>query len=171
MSQAKTKKKYLIDYVQLMEEWDWEKNNELGLVPSNLLSQSNKKAFWKCAKGHEWQAVIWNRAKGSGCPYCAGQRVIPGQNDLLSIFPDLANDWHPEKNGLLTPRNVMSKSSKKVWWLCSTCGYEWEDTLSHRANGRKCPSCTKKINALRVRDRVVNDSNRLSTNYPELGRV
>jgi hypothetical protein len=63
-------KKYLIDNPTLMAEWNWEKNNELGLDPKTLTLGSGKKVWWKCDKGHEWQATIASRNHGNGCPYC-----------------------------------------------------------------------------------------------------
>ncbi len=63
-------KKYLIDNPTLMAEWNWEKNNELGLDPKALTCGSHAKVWWKCDKGHEWKATIVNRNKGRGCPIC-----------------------------------------------------------------------------------------------------
>lgn len=50
-------------------EWNDEKNGEL--KPCNLKIKSNKKVWWKCKNGHEWQAIISNRTnKNQGCPFC-----------------------------------------------------------------------------------------------------
>lgn len=41
------------------------------LKPCNLKIKSNKKVWWKCKNGHEWQAIISNRTnKNQGCPFC-----------------------------------------------------------------------------------------------------
>ena len=61
-----TQKKYLIDNPLLMSEWNYEKNCDLN--PETLTLGSNKKVWWKCSKGHEWQAIIANRNKGTGKP-------------------------------------------------------------------------------------------------------
>ena len=63
---------------------------------------------------HMWQAVISSRATGKNCPYCTGRRPVPGQNDLLTTHPQLASQWHPTKNGKLTPRDVSKCSGRKV---------------------------------------------------------
>ena len=60
----KQEKRYVSDNAQLMTEWNWEKNNELEFNPEMLTLGSNKKAWWKCKKGHEWQAQINSRNKG-----------------------------------------------------------------------------------------------------------
>ena len=57
----KKEKKYLIDSPTLMAERNWEKNNELCLAPNTLTLGSNKKSWWKCSKGHEWQTTINHR--------------------------------------------------------------------------------------------------------------
>ena len=54
----------------IAKEWNYEKNGSL--VPDCVLAGSNKKVWWKCFKGHEWEAIISNRTKGHGCPFCAG---------------------------------------------------------------------------------------------------
>ena len=52
----------------LSKEWNYEKNN--GLKPVDVKPNSDKKVWWKCSKGHEWQARIQHRNNGSGCPEC-----------------------------------------------------------------------------------------------------
>lgn len=74
-----------------MTEWDQEKNNELDLDPETLTFGSNKKVWWKCPKEHEWQVSIKERKNGHGCPYCAGNNVLKGYNDLQTLNPELAS--------------------------------------------------------------------------------
>jgi len=61
-------------------------------------------------------------------------------NTLITKNPSLAKEWHPARNGSLTPKDVTAKSSKKVWWICSK-GHEWEATVANRSNGTGCPHC------------------------------
>ncbi len=136
-------KKYIIDNEKLMPEWDWDKNNELGLDPNTMTEGSNKKAWWICNKNHSWCSVIASRAKGSGCPYCTNRKVLKGYNDLRTVNPAICSEWHPTKNGNLTPFDVTYGSEKKVWWLCSKCGYEWQSTIANRQHGNGCPNCKK----------------------------
>jgi hypothetical protein len=53
----------------------------------------------------------------TGCPFCSGHRVSLA-NCLSTIFPDLANQWHPTKNGQLDPKRIIAGSDKKLWWIC-----------------------------------------------------
>lgn len=137
-----SEKKYLIDYDELMVEWDWNKNNELGLDPKNIAHMSGKSAWWKCNKGHEWRAIINKRtSRNQGCPYCYGRLPIVGKTDLSTTNPEIALEWHPTKNGALTPKDVSHGSDKKVWWQCNQ-GHEWEATIGSRTRGCNCPYCS-----------------------------
>ena len=136
-------KKYIIDNAELMAEWNWEKNNELGFDPENLTLGSHTKAWWKCSKEHEWQAPVNNRNKGRGCPYCSGNIVLKGYNDLQTINPTLAQEWNYEKNDNLKPEDFTANSGKKVWWRCSK-GHEWQAAISSRNTGHGCPYCAGK---------------------------
>ena len=133
-------KKYVSDNDQLMAEWDCEKNNALQLDPRTLTVGSSKKAWWKCNKGHEWQARIDHVSKGHGCPYCFGRYAIKGENDLQTVNPTLANEWNYEKNGNITPVDVTANSGKKAWWKCSK-GHEWQAVIGSRNKGCGCPVC------------------------------
>ena len=75
---------------------------------------SNRKAWWICEKGHSFQAVIASRAKGTGCPYCTNRKVLAGFNDLATVEPRIAAEWHPTLNGALTPGDGHSGQHKKV---------------------------------------------------------
>jgi hypothetical protein len=95
-------------------EWNFEKNG--CLMPENFTLNSGKKVWWICSKGHEWQASIRNRSKGVGCPYCAHQKVLPGYNDLGTLNPSLAQEWHPTLNGDLKPSEVTLNTHTKIRW-------------------------------------------------------
>ena len=122
----------------LAAEWHSTKNG--ALTPYSVTPGSTQKVWWKCEKGHEWEAIISSRNRGSNCPYCFGQKVVRGVNDLATINPKLAAEWHPTKNGYLTPADVMSGSNKKVWWRCEK-GHEWETVIANRSAGYGCPVC------------------------------
>ncbi|MBE6630455.1 MAG: hypothetical protein E7624_06365 [Ruminococcaceae bacterium] len=141
----KKEKKYVIDNPVLMEEWNWKKNNELDLYPNTLTCGSNKKAWWKCSKGHEWQATINHRNNSRGCPICSNKKVLAGYNDLSTLNPTLASEWNYEKNMDLKPENFTANSGEKVWWKCDK-GHEWQATIASRNNGRNCPMCSSEMN-------------------------
>ena len=142
-----------------MKEYNYEKNVNLDL--EKLSSGSGKKAWWKCSKGHEWEATINSRNQGRGCPYCIGKKTWPGYNDLATTNPKLAKEWNYEKNGKLTPQDVTMQSNLKVWWKCSE-GHEWEDTISVRNRGYNCPYCSNY--------RIEIGYNDLATTNPKLAK-
>ena len=138
----------------LAGEWVYEKNG--GLTPLDVLPNSDKRAWWRCSKGHEWQSTIGNRTKGNGCPYCSGKKVLKGFNDLQTVNPSLASEWNYEKNGDLTPENVTPNSNKSVWWKCHLCNHEWRTSVSNRNNQNTgCPKCVKKRVAKAISRKVI----------------
>ncbi len=126
----------------LLDEWDAEKNGEL--TPRDIPAWSKQHVWWRCEKGHSWQAAVNLRIRSRGCPVCDGKIVIPGENDLASAFPELVNQWHPTKNLPLTPESVTPYSNRKVWWVCEK-GHEWQTMVLHRTKvGSGCPYCSGK---------------------------
>ena len=126
-------------YPKIAEEWNYDKNGSL--LPSMVAINSNKKIWWKCKRGHEWQAIIYSRVNGNNCPYCSGQKVLAGFNDLQTKNPNLAKEWNYEKNEDLTPAMFTVSSGKKVWWKCRK-GHEWESVILNRTiGGNSCPIC------------------------------
>lgn len=107
---------------ELAAEWHPTKNGSLR--PTMVARNSHKKVWWQCEKGHEWEATIKSRSTGSGCPVCRNRTVVAGENDLASQAPDIAAQWHPQKNAPITPDQVTAGSQKCVWWLCEH-GHEW----------------------------------------------
>ena len=124
----------------LAREWHAGRNGSL--TARNVSSSSNKKVWWLCSKGHEWEATVNDRSRGRGCPYCAGKAICE-DNCLQSVNPVLAKEWHPTKNGSLTAKGVTARSNKKVWWICDK-GHEWQATIDSRSRGNGCPYCAGK---------------------------
>ncbi len=126
----------------LAKEWHPTKNGNL--TPNDVSPGSSRKVWWKCPKGddHVWQASVNNRTKGSGCPICTNHKAVDS-NCLANVYPELAKEWHPTKNGDLTPKDVSFGTNKKVWWKCPKGkDHEWQAKPSHRIRGTGCPFCT-----------------------------
>ena len=140
----------------LAKEWHPTKNKDL--TPRMVVSRSDKKVWWLCEKGHEWAAAIKDRQHGNGCPYCSGRLPVLGETDLATVYPDIANQWHPTKNGELKPSQVSPRSNKKVWWQCKK-GHEWYATVDSRSK-TICPICTGR--------KVLVGYNDLATTHPTI---
>jgi len=139
-------------------EWHPTKNGDL--TPYDVTVGSGKKAWWRCSRGndHEWEAVIADRKK-YGCSICAGRAAVLS-NCLATLCPEIALEWHPTKNGNLTPYNVTPGSNKKVWWVChKNFDHEWKSTIASRRNHESCSICVGKTVVL---------SNCLATLCPEI---
>lgn len=59
---------------------------------------------------------------------------------LQTVNRPLTRQWHPDRNGNLTPRDVSVKSQKMVWWICGK-GHAWQARVCDRCDGRGCPDC------------------------------
>jgi len=142
-------------YPHLAAEWDYEKNKNSGLEPTEVTYSCPKKVWWRCCHGHSWAAQIYTRHKGSGCPVCSRKiirhPVIVGQNDLKTVNPALAAEWDYERNGDLTPDQVRPYSRRKVWWRCQN-GHRFRGVIQSRMNGARCPYCMGRIP---MRSRIV----------------
>ena len=159
----------------LLDQWDYDKNKNL--TPEDVTNGVNQKVWWhlpyndpKTGKhfDFEWEATIASRVKGRGCPYLSGKAVRAGFNDLKTVNPELAAEWHPTKNEDLTPEMVTAGSNKKVWWLLpyddpetgKHFDFEWEAEVYNRNNDRNCPFLTGRA--------VWTGFNDLATKRPDL---
>jgi len=141
------KKRYLLKkyYPHLCKEWDYEKNKEIGLDINKITHSSGKRARWNCLKcGLSYEAIVFNRTRGSSCPYCSGRRATK-TSCLKTTYPKLIKrEWNFEKNNELglTPENVSYGSSKKVYWICLKCKSSYKNCVSQRTIQKQgCPYC------------------------------
>ena len=137
----------LTRYPDLARQWHPEKNQPL--TPDQVLPGSHRAVWWVCEKGHVWRAQIKSRVAGCGCPVCANRTLVTGQNDLQTCFPALAAEWHPSRNGSLTPQAILATSKRKVWWRCEK-GHAYAASISVRVRcDTGCPVCAGKSSAKR----------------------
>lgn len=131
----------LSNNLKLTKEWDTIKNGVLS--PDDVVKGSHKEVWWLChICGHSWKTSVKNRSSGRGCPSCSGKVPTPF-NCLATKNKELSLEWHPTKNGKLTPNNITCGSNRKVWWSCHFCGHSWEATVTSRFAGGGCPKCNK----------------------------
>lgn len=139
----------------IASEWDVGRNS---FDPSSVSRGSNAKAWWLCPQGHSFEARVHKRAIGQGCPYCSGRRVLVGLNDLATVDPAIAAEWHPSKNAV-GPETVTAGSGVKRWWVCVE-GHEYEASVNSRTSGTGCPYCTNRL--------VLSGWNDLASQRPEV---
>ncbi|MBP9853945.1 MAG: zinc-ribbon domain-containing protein [Candidatus Omnitrophica bacterium] len=121
---------------------EWYQNKNIKITPKDVMPNSNKKVWWKCKKNikHKWQATINSRNNGAGCPFCSGNKVSE-DNCLQTVNLRVAKEWHPTKNGTLTPRDVIAGSKMRVWWQCKkNKDHIWRTSIGDRKI-TGCPFC------------------------------
>lgn len=152
-------------FPDVASEWHPTLNGDL--TPRGIKPFSQRKVWWQCKEhpDHVFDAAIGNRVQGRGCPICSGKKTLVGFNDLATVRPDIAAQWHPTKNGDLTPTDVTIGSGQKVWWQCPIASdHEWQVAIYMRTdtnNGTGCPVCAGGI---------VVESTCLTTLFPEVAR-
>lgn len=131
-----------------------------GWDPSKVTFGSNKKKWWRCIKEHLFQATIKNRVLAqSGCPYCSGNRVLIGFNDLRTTHPEFSSQavgWEPAFYSF--------GSGEKVQWICDKGhDHHFMAIISNRTlNGTGCSICSGK--------EVLTGFNDLASQFPEIAK-
>ncbi len=129
----------------LAAQWHPTKNGDL--LPMHIPCNYHKKVWWLYpyddpVLGHfdfEWEASPNTRMTEPGCPFLEGNGVWPGYNDLLSRNPLVASQFHPTKNGNVSPKEISFASNKKYWWylqyddlVLGRFDFEWEAKVVNR---------------------------------------
>jgi len=134
-----------ISHPDIANQWHPGKNAHLR--PDDVTYGSSKRLWWKCPEGldHEWQDTVANRTHGRGCPFCSGRRAS-FTNCLAVLYPSVASEWHPSKNGGTTPDQVVPGTHRKAWWKCPKGpDHEWEYPVYYRTASKwqsGCPFCS-----------------------------
>ena len=111
----------------------------------------------KTEQSHKWQATVYNRTRGSGCPYDSGRAVCPC-NNLAHNHPEVAAEWDWEANGGRTPETVAANSHFKAAWRCRLCGHRWGTKVAHRTLLRSgCPQCAHEARRIKPRQPSISD--------------
>lgn len=144
---------------QIAAEWHPLKNQ--GQKPDEFLPFSDSKAWFVCSRGHEWEAQIKSRSRGTGCPTCSGTRVEAGFNDLHTTHPQIAELWNFDLNAPLAPNNV-SIGGGPFWFTCPK-GHDFQ-TFPHnlKRSTKACPVCASKV--------VVEGENDFASLFPRLAK-
>lgn len=145
------------EYPDAAEEWHPSRNGEL--TAFDVRPSSNRRVWWRCAAGHEWDVSPANRTRGEQCPECDDvRRAIekatpkPGPS-LADLHPDIAAEWHPTLNEPTTAADVNPGGRQKRWWQCKAVGHVWAAPPYKRVDrGDGCPDCsTIGVSARQVR--------------------
>lgn len=129
-------------YPELAKEWHPTKNSNI--TPDLVMAETHDIYYWLCPEGHTYKASPKNRVRmNSNCPFCSGQKVLRGYNDLETTHPQIALDYDNQKN-VRKSYEISRGCSDFVWLKCHKCKYEFFYQLnSYVSKGGLCPVCSK----------------------------
>ncbi len=147
--------------------WAFEKNKK---NPDQYMPNSEDIVWWKCDKGHLFEASIRSKHISSSkkffCLVCSN-RIITSENNLTITHPELIKEWHPTKNEL-KPTEVSYGMNKYIIWKCEK-GHEWEAALNSRTNMKSgCRTCANQLFTGRRGDKKARLDASLGGHFPEL---
>ena len=132
-----------------------------GWDPSEFTKGSSEEKRWKCKEhGHIYKSPIQRRTgkQKSGCPYCSGQKVLKGFNDLKTFFPEIAKEadgWDPSE--------FTKGSRRKKRWKCKEYNHIYDSSIIGRTNRNNgCPYCGNK--------KLLIGFNDLETRFPLIAK-
>jgi len=148
--------------IQNIKLWTNLTNKNYSLLSNKYISAIDN-LKWRCLKEEcgEIFESSWDKIKqGRGCGFCDGKQVALS-NCLATKNPKLASEWHPLRNGELTPYDVTCGSGKEAWWQCDkNPKHEWEAVIGIRnLHDSECPYCS---------GRLATEENNLLILNPEL---
>ena len=160
-----------LNYPELLDDWDYEKNEALGLRPTQMLEGSYRAPYWKCKKcGSSYQLrinrkILYDSEGKNPCPYCRGW-LVNETNCLAFTNPEVLQYWDYEANDAagINPHNVLARNGVMARWICSDCGSHYDMAISERVQRENddqisCPYC---------RGWLVNETNCLAFTNPEV---
>ncbi len=157
------KKIKMTEIEELTSLLDSDKNKLENIDVSKLFVNSSTEINWKCENGHFFKEkvnVMYRRK--NKCFYCTGRQIWPGENDLQTLYPELAKEFDIEKNGI-TPDRISPKDSDSYWWTCEKKHPSFFQSVTHRVVRKtKCPYCTGR--------KAETGQNDLETLFPEIAR-
>jgi len=91
------------------------------------------------------------------------KKVIQGENDLHSQYPEIEEYWDNNLNNTNTNLVHCGDTTEKFWWKCQNGkNHSYQDTIKKRVQGSLCPYCDNK--------KVLQGFNDFATLYPELAK-
>jgi transcriptional regulator len=85
---------------------------------------------------------------------------------LAFTNPEIATEWHPDKNGTDTPETVRPASNKTFWWRCAK-GHDFQASPAARTRaGQGCPGCVDRWSVEKIRQFVKSLREHLDTLTP-----
>lgn len=156
-----------ITHPYFLDEWDYVKNNNLGIYPYNLTHGSSVEVWWRCDNNHSYKLSIHSKIHSymKGCIYCNDIKLLEGYNDFETKYPEFKSLWDYEKNDELGiyPNKIKYNATKPLVWWKYDCGHSYQCSLYDkviRNRCKNCPICSNKI--------LLKGKNDLLSQFPNL---
>lgn len=136
---------------------EWSDTNEL--APTDVSAGSAKRVTWRCRRGHTSRSSVAARTRpeSRGCAICQGRAVLAGFNDLATVRPDIAAQWHPENTE--QPTQFTAGSGHNVLWQCANApSHSWRAGISDRTRRlpSNCPHCAANAKSSKFEDDIAD---------------
>ena len=114
------------------------------LKPNEVALNSNKKFWFNCNCGHNFDKILSDIAGRNGwCPYCSNKKLCKNKDCIICFNKSFAShekvQYWSDKNEL-KPYEISLNSHEKFLFNCK-CGHILEQKLSHITRGSWCPYC------------------------------
>ena len=120
------KNRLSITHPNILKEWNYKKNTIVN--PNEISYSSNKKVWWVCLRGHEWEATPNNRTgKGSRCPECSYGISQPE----MRLFSELSSVFFAKK------RYKIKKVELDIYLPELNIGVEYDGFYWHKSKKNK----------------------------------
>lgn len=126
------------DFLRKLEEFD------VKIKPLDPYIRSDINIRWQCDKyeNHIWLATPNNVLKKNGtrCPFCSGNKILRGFNDLWTTHPEIAMQLVDREVGY----TISYSSHSRHDFICPQCGCLIKNTIVKDVcrNGFVCPCCS-----------------------------
>lgn len=114
--------------------------------PSEVTQFSERRVLWECPRGHEYTLPVHKRtARGQDCTFCSFQKLLPGFNDLQTVYPAAASRWVASENGR-PASHVLARndSSADYLWECKE-GHRYRARICHATKDQGCGVCAGQV--------------------------
>ena len=92
-------------------------------------------------EGHEYQATVRSRIDGRACRICIGSEIKEGVNDFATLYPTIAEMWHPSRNDPISASQIGVGGKTSYWWMCPN-GHEYKSDTWAKILGKECRTCS-----------------------------
>lgn len=141
-------------------------NPDVDVDPFQITLKSNRILSWHCDDcGGDYLRTPEVKLKSPFCPYCSGQALLSGFNDLKTARPDLESMWSAKNSKKM--EEVSHRTGDRIKWQCPrSSDHQWIARVAE-LDGRlakeddPCPYCspiaqraTKHGETMKVADRL-----------------